>query len=230
QYGDPYFYIKRQFIAAALGLIVMFVCMRIDIRLLRPLALPGVLLSWILLVAVLLISDPRGGSRSWIDLGLLTLQPSELAKLALVNFTATYIAFLRDGMRRFWSGLMPPLLVLGITFGIIMLQPDFGTGIAIVGAVMIMLFAAGVNLFHLAALALGALPALAFLIYTAPYRLRRITSFINPWNDPLDSGWNIIQSLLAIGSGGLFGLGLGSGRQKYAYLPEQHTDFIFSIL
>lgn len=230
QFGDPYYFIKRQMVSVVIGLGVMAFLLRFDTRFLRPLALPGILISVALLVLVLVIGDARGGARSWINLGVITFQPSELTKLALVNFIAAFVAYRREGMRLFWRGLMPPLLVTGFLFALIMEQPDFGTGIAMVGTAMIMLFASGVNLAHLIVLGLSAAPPLVYLVITAPYRLRRITSFWDPWKDPLDSGWNIIQSLFAIGSGGIFGLGLGSGRQKFAYLPEQHTDFIFSII
>ena len=230
EFGDPYHYIKRQLLWALIGITVMYVIQRIDYHAWRPLALPGLLVSLVLLVLVLAIGREAGGSKAWIDLGILGFQPSELAKLALINFTAAFIAFRRGGIRKFWSGLVPPLAVLAVTFGLIMLQPDFGTGVTIVGAIVIMLFGAGAHLGQLTAIGLSGLPALGLMIWLEPYRLRRITSFINPWKDPLDSGWNIIQSLLAIGSGGLVGLGLGQGRQKFSYLPEQHTDFIFSIL
>lgn len=230
RFQDPYYYIKRQLVGAGLALFVFYVVQRIDYRLLRPLALPGLGLSVVLLILVLLAGSEAGGARAWLNLGGLRFQPAEVVKLALVNFIAAYVAYMRDGMRKFWSGLLPPLLVVAVHFGLIMLQPDFGTGVAIVGTAVIMLFAAGVNLAHLVALGLSGVPVLVALVWSRPYRLRRITSFIDPWKDPLDSGWNIIQSLLAIGSGGLFGLGLGAGRQKFAYLPEQHTDFIFSVL
>ena len=230
RFQDPYYYIKRQMVGAFIALCVLFVVQRIDYRLLRPLALPGIALSFLLLIVVLLVGSEAGGSRAWLNLGGLRFQPAEVVKLAMVNFTAAFVAYKRDGMRRFWSGLIPPLAVLGLVFGLIMLQPDFGTGVAIVGTIVIMLFASGANLAHLIAIGLSGVPVLAALVINRPYRLRRITSFLNPWEDPLDSGWNIIQSLLAIGSGGLFGLGLGAGRQKFAYLPEQHTDFIFSII
>ena len=229
-FGDPYHYIKRQLLWAAISIGVMVAAQRIDYHVWRPLALPGVAVSLVLLVLVLAIGREAGGSRAWIDLGILGFQPSEVTKLAVINFTAAFIAFRRDGMRRFWSGLVPPLGLLALVFGLIMLQPDFGTGVTIVGAVVIMLFASGAHLGQLIGIGLSGVPLLAYMIYQEPYRLRRITSFIDPWKDPLDSGWNIIQSLLAIGSGGLFGLGLGQGRQKFSYLPEQHTDFIFSIL
>src|SRR5690606_41830803 len=129
-----------------------------------------------------------------------------------VTFTSGFVAYNRRAMRRFWSGLLPPLLVLAAIFGLFLLQSDFGTAVAIAGTVLSMLFAGGANLGHLVGIGLSGVPVLVALVLSRPYRLRRITSFLNPWEDPLDSGWNIIQSLLAIGSGGLFGLGLGAGK------------------
>jgi len=230
RFQDPYYYIKRQLVGAGLALFVFYLVQRIDYRLLRPLALPGIGLSFLLLIVVLLIGSEAGGSRAWLNVGGIRFQPAEVVKLAVINFIAAYAAYMRERMRKFWAGLFPPLAVVALVFGLIMLQPDFGTGVALVGTAVIMLFAAGVNLAHLIGIGLSGLPVLAALVYNRPYRWRRITSFLDPWADPLDSGWNIIQSLLAIGSGGLFGLGLGAGRQKFAYLPEQHTDFIFSVL
>jgi len=230
EFGDPYYYIKRQSAWAAISLAAMFAVQRIDYRLLRPLALPGLLVAFGLLILVVLIGVEVGGSRAWLDLGVMRFQPSEASKLAIVNFMAAYVAYRKEGIRKFWTGLVPALAVLAVAFGLIMLEPDFGTAVAIAATVAIMLFAAGANLGHLVGIGLSGLPVLAFMVYTRPYRWRRITSFLDPWRDPLDSGWNVIQSLLAIGSGGLFGLGLGQGRQKFSYLPEQHTDFIFSVL
>lgn len=229
-YQDPYFYIKRQLVHALIGVGVMVVAMKVDYRLWRPLALPGLVVALVLLGLVLLIGVEVKGSKAWINLGITNFQPAEFTKLAMINFTAAYLAYRKEGIRRFWRGLVPPILLLGLVFGLIMLQPDFGTGVVILGAVVVMLFAGGANLAHLIAIALSGLPVLVYMVIQKPYRLRRILSFFDPWKDPLDSGWNVIQSLLAIGSGGLLGLGLGNGRQKFAYLPEQHTDFIFSVL
>ena len=229
-YRDPYFFIKRQLAHALIGVALMVVAMRIDYRFWRRLSLLGLAAALALLALVLVIGVEVNGARAWINLGITNFQPAEFAKLALINFTAAYVAFRRDALRKFWTGLLPPLAVLGITFGLIMLQPDFGTGVVLLGSIVLMLFAGGANLGHLAAIGLSGVPVLAYMIYQKPYRLRRIVSFLDPWRDPLDSGWNIIQSLLAIGSGGLLGVGLGEGRQKFAYLPEQHTDFIFSVL
>lgn len=229
-FGDPYYYIKRQMIWAVLGIGAMVVLMQVDYRIFRPLALPGLVLVIFLLGLVLVIGSEVGGGRRWINLGFMSFQPSELAKVALVNFLAAYIAAQGGAMRRFFSGFLLPMAITGFIFLLILAEKDFGTSVAVGLNAVVMLFAAGASMWHLSLIAVAAGPALALLIKLEPYRMRRITAFLNPWADPLDSGWNIIQSLYAIGSGGLFGLGLGAGRQKFAYLPEQHTDFIFAVL
>lgn len=230
EFGDPYAYGKRQLVWAAIGLAAMAVCSRMDYRLLRPLALPGLLLSVVLLALVLVVGAEIGGARRWINLGILNLQPSELAKLALINFLATYAAFVRERLHHFLAGLFPAVAVVGVVAGLIVLEPDFGTAAALAATGFMILFAAGARIAHLGLLGLLVLPVAGLLIWMEPYRVRRLMAFIDPWADKMDSGWNVIQSLLAIGSGGLFGLGLGQGRQKYLYVPEQHTDFIFAIL
>lgn len=229
-FGDPYYYIKRQLIWAVLGLIALFLMMNIDYRVLRRFALPGLLITIVLLGLVLVIGSEAGGGRRWINLGFLSFQPSELAKVALVNFIAAFVAFQGGKMRRFFQGFLLPMCIAGFIAALILAEKDFGTSAAVGLNALVMLFAGGAQFWHLSLVAVAAVPAMALLIKLEPYRLRRITAFVNPWLDPLDSGWNIIQSLYAIGSGGLFGLGLGAGRQKFAYLPEQHTDFIFAVL
>lgn len=229
-FGDVYYFIKRQLLWAALGVLAMATVMRIDYHRYRPFALPALGLSLLLLAVVLVVASEVKGARRWIDLGFFSIQPSELAKLAVINFLAAFVSQRREGMRRFGSGVLFPLAIVGVVFLLILLEPDFGTGMAILGTTILMLFTGGVQLAHLVAIGLSGLPVLAALVWTKPYRLRRIVAFLDPWKDPLDAGWNVIQSLMAIGSGGLFGLGLGESRQKFAYLPEQHTDFIFAIL
>mgnify|MGYP001036907657 CR=1 FL=1 len=228
--GDPFHYLKRQLVGVVVGMIGMLVIMQIDYRIYQRFAILGVAIAYILLITVLAVGTDISGSRRWINLGIINLQPSELAKLALVNFVAAYAASHPQEMKSFWRGVVPPLLVTAGFFGLIILEPDFGTAVSMAGTAIVMLFACGARFVHLFLLALMAIPLFGAIIWLEPYRMERILSFLDPWADPMNTGWNIIQSLLAIGSGGLFGLGLGSSRQKFFYLPEQHTDFIFAIL
>jgi len=228
--GDAFYFIKRQIAWAAIGLCFMLFAMRMDYRFWRPLAWPGFLLSLVLLAAVLMVGDEAMGAQRRLVFGPIGVQPSEIAKLAMVNFLAAYLTAKRHEIGKFTTGFLFPLATVLLITLLVILEPDLGTSIAIMGIAMLMFFAAGTPMRYLLLLASGAIPAVLVLIKVAPYRLRRLTAFINPWQDPLDSGWNIIQSLLAVGSGGLFGLGLGESRQKFHYLPEQHTDFIFAVL
>ncbi|NLV92515.1 MAG: putative lipid II flippase FtsW [Firmicutes bacterium] len=227
---DAYHYLKRQLIAVVLGLVLMFITMRLNYRIYKRVAILGLAVSFVLLVLVLIIGREVYGSKRWIDLGFMNLQASEVAKLALINFAAAYASVKREEMRFWWKGFFPPLALTGAAIILVMLEPDFGTSIAIMCSVLVVLFAAGARVLHFVVIGLASIPLAGLLIYLEPYRMERILAFIDPWADPADSGWNVIQSLLAIGSGGLFGVGLGAGRQKFFYLPEQHTDFIFAVL
>lgn len=229
-FRDPYHYVKRQLIWAVVGIALLAFTAKLDYHIYKPFALPALLLAIVLLVLVLIIGKDISGSKRWIELGFFNLQSSEIAKLAMVNFTALYIANKRDKLRYFWSGLVPILTILLMIFILIMLEPDFGTAMAVTFTIMVMLFAGGLKLSHFFILGSAAIPAVMLMIKLEPYRMQRLTAHLDPWADPTGSGWNIIQSLLAIGSGGLFGLGLGNSRQKFGYLPEHHTDFIFAIL
>jgi cell division protein FtsW len=229
-YGNPYHYVHRQSILALVGLVLMFILMRVDYHIFRPLALPGLLISFALLILVLFVGTGTGGATRWIRLPGFNLQPSEVAKLIMVNYVAVYLSHKRENTRKFFSGLLPILLFTGAQFALIMLEPDFGTGVALVFTVLVMLFAGGAHLGQLILVGLSSVPVLYYLVTMKEYRMRRLFAFWDPWADPTDTGWNVIQSLLAIGSGGLFGLGLGRSRQKFSYLPEHHTDFIFAIL
>ncbi len=229
-YGNPYHYVHRQSILALVGLVLMFILMRVDYHIFRPLALPGLLISFALLILVLFVGTGTGGATRWIRLPGFNLQPSEVAKLIMVNYVAVYLSHKRENTRKFFSGLLPILLFTGAQFALIMLEPDFGTGGTIVAVSLMMLFAAGARSIHLLSLAALGVPGLVVMAIAAPYRARRFLAFLDPWEDPLGSGFHIIQSLLALGSGGLFGVGLGRSRQKFLYLPMQHTDFIFAII
>ncbi|MBB6673220.1 stage V sporulation protein E [Cohnella nanjingensis] len=231
-YGDKFYYVKRQLLFAALGVAAMFVTMNVDYDRFRKWALPGLLICFGLLLLVLVpgIGNVRGGARSWLGIGSFGIQPSEFMKLAMILFLARYLTERQERLVSFTSGLLPPLAILGSAFGLIMLQPDLGTGAVMLGASLLVIYVAGARLSHLGGLALLGVAGFVGLIAAAPYRLLRITTFLDPWKDPLGAGYQSIQSLYAIGPGGLVGLGLGMSRQKYNYLPEPQTDFIFSIL
>ncbi|WEK52984.1 MAG: stage V sporulation protein E [Candidatus Cohnella colombiensis] len=231
-YGDAFYYVKRQMIFAVLGIGAMFVTMNLDYSFWRKWALPAVLICFGLLILVLIpgIGVWRGGARSWLGIGSFGIQPSEFMKLAMILFLAKLLSERQNHITQFTRGLLPLLSILGLAFGLIMLQPDLGTGAVMIGASLLVIYVAGARLSHLGGLALLGLGGLGGLIAAAPYRLQRITAFLDPWQDPLGAGYQSIQSLYAIGPGGLVGLGLGLSRQKYNYLPEPQTDFIFSII
>lgn len=231
-FGDWFYYVKRQLIFAVLGVLAMYAAMNTDYWVLQKYAKPLLIVCFAMLAVVLIpgVGVVRGGARSWLGIGSLGIQPSEFMKLGMIVFLARFLAERQALITRFKDGLLPPLGIMGLAFGLIMLQPDLGTGAVLVGASMIMIYAAGMRIAHLAGLGLLGVAGLAGLIIAAPYRLKRITAFLDPWQDPLGAGYQAIQSLYAIGPGGLVGLGLGASRQKYNYLPEPQTDFIFSII
>ncbi len=231
-YGDSYYLFKHQLVWSLIGIFAMIFFMNIDYHLYQRFAKLILLLTIFSLVLVLVpgIGRVAGGSRRWIGFGALRIQPSELAKLGIVIYLAQYFSTKQDRLKSFISGLLPPLIVLGLIFGLILMEPDLGTGVTIAGSFFVMLFAAGANLGHLFSLVLASIPLLFLFIYSEEYRKERLLSFLDPWADPLDTGYHIIQSLLALGSGGVFGVGLGNSRQKFLYLPEPGTDFIFAVL
>lgn len=231
-YGDSFYFVKRQALFAVLGLVAMYFMMNLDYRLLRRYAKFGLIVCFFLLVIVLIpgIGVVRGGARSWLGISSFGIQPSEFMKLGMILFLSYWLSKENYRITNFTRGLLPPLGVIGLAFGMIMLQPDLGTGTVMLGASMLIVFTAGARIKHLAGLAAVGAVGFVGLILAAPYRLARITAFLDPWSDPLGAGYQIIQSLYAIGPGGLAGLGLGMSRQKYSYVPEPQTDFIFSIL
>ena len=172
-------------------------------------------LSFLAVVLIPGVGSNRGGSQAWLGIGSFGIQPSEFAKLGLVIFLAHYLADAKDRMQSFCRGFLPPLLLALAAVGLIMLEPDLGQSVVIMGTTVIMLFVAGTRLSHLGALTGMGLIGFSGLVAMAPYRLQRVTAFLDPWKDPLKTGYQIIQSLYAIGSGGVLGLGLGMSRQKY---------------
>jgi len=230
--GDPYYYLKRQALWAVVGLAVMGLASQVQYWHWRALARPLMYATLASLVLVVLpgVGQLEGGARRWLGIGPLSFQPSEVAKVTLVAFLAHHFARLQGRMNRVGPVLLPFLAVVGVTAFLIMLQPDLGTVVAIGATAMVLLFVAGAPLAYLAGLGLAAVPVVAYLIFSEEYRMRRILAFLNPEADPQDAGYQIIQSLYALGSGGLFGVGFFEGRQKFFYLPAQHTDFIYAVL
>lgn len=230
KYNDPYKYLKSQGLFLILGIITMLIVSKIDYKKYYKYSSKIFSACFILIILVLFIGTERNGSKSWFGIGSFGIQPSEFMKLAMIIFTSKYLYNNKKDIGNIKKGVLPILGLTLIIFILIMLQPDFGTGIILVMGVIGLLFVGGVDLkFFLKIAVLGILGIIG-LIIAAPYRLKRILSFLNPWTDPLGSGFQIIQSLYAIGPGGLFGFGLGSSRQKHFYLPEPQTDFIFSII
>jgi cell division protein FtsW len=229
---DPSLFLRKQLLWAGLGGAVLWAALRLDYRRLERLTVPLLAVALALLVAVLIphLGQAINGTRRWIRLGPLSFQPVELAKLALVIYLAGYLAHRREQLHDFRRGVLPPLLVAAALAGLVLLQPDLGNCLALVTVTFALLFVAGSRVRHLALVLASAVPVLIVLVLMAPYRLRRITAFMDPWQDPRGSGFQIIQSWLALGSGGWFGRGIGESRQKLFYLPESHTDFIFAII
>src|SRR5574344_171444 len=232
KYNDAWYYTKHQIIFFIIGLILILILRKIDYKLYAKYANLILFSCIVLLVLVLIpgIGTIRNGSRSWFGIGSLGLQPSELSKLALIIFTSKYLAKNEREVRSFKKGILPILIIIFLFFALIMLEPDFGTAMIIVMTLISMLFISNIKLSFFGIMGLLGLSGIVLLIVVAPYRMTRIISFLNPWSDPLGSGFQIIQSLYAIGPGGLFGLGFGNSIQKHFYLPELQTDFIFSII
>jgi cell division protein FtsW len=232
QYGDSYYYLKRQLAWVIVGLVTMYALMKVDYWDVRRYARPFFFFTMLMLVLVLIpgIGSSAGGAMRWIGYGSLKFQPSELMKLAIVVYMAWALSRTPGRVRDFVRGVLPYIILLGAVFILVLEQPDLGTAVAIGITVLVMIFVAGGRLGHLFGLAVAAVPVVLLAIWGEEYRRRRFLAFLDPFADPQGSGFQIIQSLYALGSGGLFGVGLGDSRQKFFYLPAEHTDFIFAIL
>jgi cell division protein FtsW len=231
RFNQPYLFLIRQAMWAALGLAVLGIAMRFDYRNYREPAFIWMALavSAVALIAVL-FSAPINGARRWFGFGGFGVQPSELAKLSAIFFIA---AILERRMHRIDDvryALLPIGVVLALLVGLILLEPDLGTAAMVVVIAAAMVFAAGLSYRYVVGAILGGLPIVYIVLMSAPYRRRRLETFWNPWSDPLGDGFQVIQSLIAVGSGGLFGRGLMGGVQKLFYLPEPHTDFIYAVI
>ena len=227
--NDPYFYLRRQLTWALVSLAAMFIVMKIDYFRFKPYINFIFGVSLVLLIVVL-FTDPIKGSRRWIDFGFTNVQPSEIMKLSMILLLAKELSKVGPRIKNFITGLGPFLLLLGVVGVLIMLEPDLGTTIALAGTTGILLIAAGLRWNHFFILCFSGLGAVVALILEDKTRMDRIIGYLDPWSHASKEGYQLINSLYALGSGGLFGMGLGNSRQKLDYLPEQNTDFIYAIL
>lgn len=230
RFKDSYYFIKRQALWSLVGILGMYIFANLDYRRLKKLAVPGVICAVVLLGLVLAVGKVAGGASRWLILGPLSVQPSELAKLAVILFAAQVYARKRNELGDLGDLIVPVGLVAGLIFGLVLLQPDLGTAFTIVLSVYILMFAGGAKLRHLLGMGSCGAIAIAIFIFSEDYRRQRFLAFLNPWADPRRSGYHIIQSLLALGTGGVKGVGLGMSRQKFGFLPAAHTDFVFPII
>jgi len=233
-YNDSSYFMRRQIMWAIIGLLCMMAAMRVDHGKLADKRVVLLLLAvtFVLLAAAFVpgIGRTVNGARRWIRAGGLTFQPAELMKFTLVVYMSSYLSTKQEFIGSFKSGLAPAFVVCGVFLGMTLLQPDFGTVMVMAAVMFCMLLAGGASFAHLGGIVLASLPFVYFAVMHKAYRLKRITSFLNPWDDPQGAGHQIIQSFLAFGSGGVFGRGLGEGRQKFLFLPERHSDFIYAVI
>ena len=232
RYGRPDLFLLKQALWGVLGLAALAIAMRVDYRMYRNDAFiwTGLGAVCLLLALVLVIGTPVNGARRWFNLGGLGIQPSEFAKLGAVFFTALVLDRRMHRIDEVSYSLLPIAIVVGAMFTLIVLQPDMGTALALLLIVGMMVFAAGLGYGRIVGAALVALPVLLFVIVSEPYRMRRLVAFLDPWADLQDDGWQLVQSFIAVGTGGVFGRGLMEGVQKLFYLPEPHTDFIYAVI
>ena len=232
RYQQPYYFLFKQVTWVALGVCLLLMAMRVDYRHLKQ---PAVILtvlggSVLALIAVLLIGPEINGTHRWFAIGGIGVQPSELAKVAVILFTAAVLEHRMNRIDDVSYSLLPIAVVAGAVGALIVLEPDFGTAMAVLMIVGTMVFSAGLSYRYLFGLAVTLGPLLYVVLASAPYRRQRLLSFLDPWDDPLGSGFQIIQSLIAVGTGGVFGQGLMAGVQKLFFLPEPHTDFIYAVI
>ncbi|MFH2218649.1 MAG: putative lipid II flippase FtsW [Pseudomonadota bacterium] len=233
RFGTDYYFLKKQSIFALMGIVVLVICRHVPYRLYGFLAYPFLALALALLVAIQVsgFGHNAGGATRWLRVGEFSFQPSEFARFALIIYLAYSMDKKSERLKTFSVGLLPHMLVLGALVVLIAIQPDFGA-VVILGAITwIMLFIGGVRVLHLlSSLVLFALPVAYLLVFNAEYRIKRLISFLDPWQYSSDAGYQVIHSFMAFGTGGMWGTGIGKSYQKLFYLPEPHTDFIFSVI
>lgn len=232
RFGIAHYFLQKQIIGALIGILGFFIARTLSFDILyayTPLFFFG---SWFLTALTLIgkFSHTIHGSSRWLAIGSFSFQPSELLKIAFIMYLARFLAKREKKSFTFVSAYLPFCILVGLTGGVLLCQPDFGLAMTLIATAVSLLFITGFPLTHLLAAGLAAIPAVAALIYTQPYRMQRILTFLDPWKDPRGTGFQIIQSLIAIGSGSWWGSGISHSKQKFFYLPMQHTDFIFSII
>ena len=232
RFGDPYYFLKRQALFAGIGLILMILMMFFPYEVLKRFAYPILILSILFLIAVLIpgVGHRAGGSMRWLKILAFSFQPSEFAKLGLIIFLAYLLTKKEEKIRSFSFGFLPTILFSGVVIALVMKEPDFGAALFLTVMVLLLLFVSGARVIYIVGAFLVAAPVTYYFLMNVGYRYKRLMSFIRPWEDPTGTSFQIIQSFLSFGSGGLFGLGLGEGRQKLFFLPAPHTDFIFSVI
>jgi cell division protein FtsW len=230
--GAPFYYFQRQLMFVGLGLVAATMAMAIPTTVWEKYSMVLLGAGLVLLIVVLIpgIGHEVNGSRRWVRLGFMNFQVSELARVLLLTYVASYAVRRADELRSDFKGFMRPVVVLGGAAVLLLLEPDFGAATVLLATGIAVLFLAGARITHLIVPIVVGVAGLAVLAVTSPYRLRRLVAFRDPWGDPFDSGFQLVQSLIAIGRGEWFGVGLGSSVQKLFYLPEAHTDFVFAVL
>ncbi len=229
--NNPFFYVERQLFAAAIGAVAGAVCLFIPMQVWRNLG-PLMLLLGLFLLAVVLVpgvGHEVNGSTRWVRVGFMNLQVSEPARLCFLMYLSGYLVRRNKALREEFVGFLRPMLVLTLACGLLLMEPDFGAAIVLLATAMTMLFVAGARIRDFVVFFCAAVFAVIALTVAAPYRMKRLTGFLDPWSDPYDSGFQLTQSLIAIGRGEWFGVGLGDSVQKLFYLPEAHTDFVFAV-
>ena len=231
-YGDSWFFVKRYLLFLCMGIFVALTVASIPVRIWERYGSLLLIVAVALLLVVLIpgIGKRVNGSQRWLQLGVMTLQASEVAKFCMIVFFASFLSRRREEVIANWQGLVKPLVVLAVVVLLLLLEPDFGSSVVLAGTIMAMLFMAGVHLTKFAVLLVCGLGALSLMAVLSTYRMQRLITFLDPWKDQFDSGYQLTQSLIAFGRGEWFGLGLGNSVQKLFYLPEAHTDFIVAII
>jgi len=232
KFGTEYYFLKKQLLFALLGIVALIICSRFPYRFFRSLTYPLLILALIFLAAILItgLGYSAGGAKRWLRLGSFSFQPSEFARFALVIYLAHSMNKKKDVLKDFYVGFLPHIMILCMFTVLIIFQPDFGSVIILGVLTWVMLFVGGVRILHLITSLVLIIPIAYFFMVSADYRLKRIMSFLNPWQYSANDGYQIVHSLMAFGTGGIWGTGIGKGYQKLFYLPEPHTDFIFSVI